>query len=80
MKHFTPEQIDAYLDGCYSRLWQWWMTRHIARCPQCRQLRDACLADRALLDELRQSSAAHEAVVRQMPAATLVVAPSLSKK
>ena len=79
MKHFTHEQIDAYLDGSFSRLWQWWMTRHIARCPQCRQLRDVLIADRALLDELRHSTAAHDAVARALPA-TLVVAPSLSKK
>jgi len=79
MRHYTHEQIDAYLDGNTSSLWQWWMTRHIARCPQCRKLRDTLLADRALLDELRHSTAAHDAIAREMPA-TIVVAPSLSQR
>ena len=79
MKHYTHEQIDAYLDGNFSHLWQWWMTRHIARCPQCRALLDACQSDRALLDELRHSTAAHEAFAKSLPA-TMVVAPSQARR
>ena len=78
-KHYTHEQMDAWLDGNFSRLRRWWMTRHIARCAQCQKLREACEADRALLDELRETSATHDALIRAMPA-TLVVAPSQSRR
>ena len=78
MKHYLPEEIDAFLDGRPNPLRRWWMARHIARCPQCQKLRDACGADRALLDELRDNTREHEAFSRAMPA-TRVVAPSLSR-
>ena len=79
MKHFLPEEIDAFLDGRHNPLWRWWVARHIARCPQCQKLRDACVADRALLDELRRNTREQEAIALSMPA-TLVVAPSISLK
>jgi len=75
MKHFLPEEIDAFLDGRHNPLRRWWMARHIARCPQCQKLRDTCGADRALLDELRRTTREHDAVARSMPL-TRVVAPS----
>jgi len=78
MKHYLPEEIDAHLDGRQNFLRRWWMSRHIARCPQCRELQKSCETDRALLDELRDNTREHEAFSRSMPA-TRVVAPSLSR-
>ena len=78
MKHFLPEEIDAFLDGRQNPLRRWWMARHIARCAQCRELQKSCVADRALLDELRRNTREHEAFSRSMPA-TRVVAPSISR-
>ncbi len=76
MKHFTAEEIDAWLDGNVRGLRGWWLARHVRCCAACRKVREACEADRALLHEIRQHVAAHEAVVRTLPA-TLVVAPSI---
>ena len=78
-KHYTQEQIDAWLDGNVSRLRGRLMSRHIARCPRCRELREACEAGRALLEEVRETAAAHGEFVRKMPA-TLVSAPSQSRR
>lgn len=78
MKHFLPEEMDAFLDGRPNPLRRWRMSRHLARCAQCRELKKSCEADRALLDELRLNTREHEAFSRSMPA-TRVVAPSVSR-
>jgi len=78
-KHFKQEQIDTWLDGNFSGLRQWLMTRHIARCPQCQKLREACEANRELLEKFRRDARELESIVNALPA-TQVVAPSLTKK
>jgi len=79
VKHFTEQEIDAYLDGNVSGLRRWRMTRHLQACAECRQRKAACEKDRVFLAEVRESIEAHEAYVRALPA-TQVVAPSLSSR
>ena len=79
MKHFTHEQLDAWLDGQGNAFQRWRVARHLARCPACQAVREACESDRAFLGELRQNFAAHEAVVQALPV-TRVVAPSVFRK
>jgi len=79
MKHFTREDIDAWLDGQFHFFKRWLIARHLARCPDCQQTRAACDADRALLEELRRDAREYDAMARALPA-TLVVAPSQSRK
>ena len=79
MRHFTAQELDAYLDGNVNGLKRWQITRHLKVCEACRKQREDCERDRAFLAEVRQGIETHEAYVKALPV-TQVVAPSLSSR
>lgn len=75
MKHLTPEEMACFLDGNTGGLKKILHTRHIRDCPQCRDLRAACEADRLFLQEVRDGVKTFEAFEKKIPP-SLIVPPN----
>ncbi len=67
MNHIPREAMDRFLDGRTGFLRRLQMNRHLAQCPQCRELKAACEADRLFLEEVTMSVEAFSKFEKEIP-------------